>query len=289
MVETPNQREDRGTTTTSSGEINPFGDMPIGVVPTDTTGTGRRTTVSRTLPATLNKTAANALIEKELLDALGFTPNAKIKAEFFKGVNAFLKAYGSRSSTRSGAAGSTSSSVQGADVDTYVKQFVAEVVKDSLKANPNIKFGGRVGDTVAILNKYSADMGIFKTPSEIARNSIDVLAGKARQEDLLTKYRKDAQALYANFAPRLAEDASLTVRDLANPYIQMMADTFEDVADNIKLTDDTIQKAINDAKGIMSLGNFRTMLRNDPRFGATSGAKREAAQLATSMISSMGF
>jgi hypothetical protein len=283
MAETANQREGR------TSDINPL----TGAAPTDVTddtpSTGGRTTVSRTLPSTLNKTAANALIERELVDALGFMPNAKIKAEFFKGVNAFLKAYGSRSSTRSGPAGSTSSSVQGADVDTYIKQFVAEVVKDSLKANPNIKFGGKVGDTVAVLNKYSADMGIFKSASEIARNSIDVLAGTARQEDLLTRYRKDAQALYANFAPRLAEDASLTVRDLANPYIQMMADTFEDVSDNIKLTDDTIQKAINDAKGIMNLGEFRTMLRKDSRFNTTATAKREAANLATGMLRSMRF
>jgi hypothetical protein len=212
------------------------------------------------------------------------------KPEFAKGLNAFLKAYGSRSGSVSSGTGSTvNSSITGASVDVYVKQFIAEVVKDSLKANPNIKFGGKVGDTVTVLSKYSADMGIFKTAGEIARNAIDVAAGNVRQEDLVTRYRKDAQALYANFAPRLAEDASLTVRDLANPYIQMMADTFEDVADNIKLTDDTIQKAVNDAKGIMSLGNFRTMLRNDSRFGTTSGAKREAAQLATSMISSMGF
>lgn len=284
MTETANQRENRIGATSSSLEINPLGDMPIEGILSSTTGKG-----STTLPSTYNKAAADALIEKELLDALGIMPNAKIKSEFAKGLNAFLKAYGSKSSTRTGSGGSVSSSVQGLDADAYVKQFVAEVVKDSLKANPNIKFGGKVGDTVSILNKYSADMGVFKTAGEIARNAIDVASGKARQEDLLTRYRKDAQALYANFAPRLAEDASLTVRDLANPYIQMMADIFEDVPDNIRLTDDTIQRAVNDAKGIMSLGNFRTMLRNDPRFGKTSGAKREAAQLGMSMISSMGF
>jgi len=220
-------------------------------------------------------------------------PNAKIKSEFMKGLNAFLKVYGSSSSTRSssidGASSSVSSTIQGADVDTYVKQFVAEVVKDTLKANPKVKFGGKVGDTISVLNKYSADMGIYKSASEITRNSIDVLAGKTRQEDLLTRYSKDAQALYANFAPRLKEDASLTVRELANPYIEMMADTFEGVADNIKLTDDTLQKAIGDAKGIMSLGEFRKMLRNDSRFGKTLGAKREAAELGMSMLRSMGF
>lgn len=292
MVETPNQRESRNSMANSTVDIDPLMGAALGNEPTLDSGKGT-SSKSRTLPTTYNKAAANALIEKELIDALGFMPNAKIKSEFAKGLNAFLKAYGSSSSTVSsgldGSSTSTSSSIQGADVDVYVKQFIAEVVKDSLKANPNIKFGGRVGDTVAVLNKYSADMGIFKTPSEIARNSIDVLAGKARQEDLLTKYRKDAQALYANFAPRLAEDASLTVRDLANPYIQMMADTFEDVADNIKLTDDTIQRAVNDAKGIMNLGEFRKMLRNDSRYGKTFAAKREAADLGTSMIRSMGF
>jgi hypothetical protein len=292
MVETPNQRESRNSMANSTVDIDPLMGAALGNEPTSASGKGT-SSKSRTLPTTYNKAAANALIEKELLDALGFMPNAKIKSEFAKGLNAFLKAYGSSSSTVSsgldGSSTSTSSSIQGADVDVYVKQFIAEVVKDSLKANPNIKFGGRVGDTVAVLNKYSADMGIFKTPSEIAKNSIDVLAGKARQEDLLTKYRKDAQALYANFAPRLAEDASLTVRDLANPYIQMMADTFEDVADNIKLTDDTIQRAVNDAKGIMNLGEFRKMLRNDSRYGKTFAAKREAADLGTSMIRSMGF
>jgi len=68
-------------------------------------------------------------------------------------------------------------------------------------------------------------------------NSIDVLEVRPAREDLLTKYRKDAQALYSNFAPTSERKMQVcTVRDLANPYIQMMADTFEDVADNIKLT-----------------------------------------------------
>jgi len=287
MADTSNQRENRGVYTRT--DIDPLtGAQPDPLTGTD--GTDRTPTSSKGLPTTYNKAAADALIIKELVDALNIQPSAKMKSEFFKGLNTFLKAYGSTSSTSSSGKGtSSSSSVQGVDADTYVKQFIAEVIKDSLKANPKVQFGGKVGDTIAVLNKYSADMGIYKSASEIARNSIDVLAGKTRQEDLLTKYNKDAQALYANFAPRLKEDASLTVRELANPYIEMMADTFEDVSDNIKLTDSTIQKAINTGKEIMNLGDFRTMLRNDSRFGKTSTAKREAADLATSMLRSMGF
>ena len=289
MVETPNQREDRGTSTTSTGEINPLGDMPTAVVPSTTTkGTGKSS--SKTLPSTYNKKAADALLEAELLDLLNIVPDAKTKAEFFKGLNAFLKAYGTTSgSSSSGTGSTTSSSIQGADATVYLNEFVKEVVKDTLKKNPRAQLGGKVGDTMRSLSTYASDMGVFKSPNEITSKSVDVITGKSRQEDILASYRKDAQALYANFAPRLAEDAGLTVRDLANPYIQMMADTFETAADNIKLTDDTIQKAINDSKGLINLGQFRTMLRNDKRFETTSTAKREAADLGTAMLRSFGF
>ena len=287
MAETPNQREGRVTT---GADINPLpGGMPTVPVAPATTTKGSGSSRSKTKPTTYNKKASDALLEEALLDALNIVPDAKTKAEFFKGLKAFLKAYGSTSGSKSSGSGTTSYSIQGADATVYLNQFVKEVIKDTIKKNPKVQFGGKVGDTIRSLSSYAADMGIFKSPNEITSKSIDVITGRSRQEDILASYRKDAQALYANFAPRLAEDAGLTVRDLANPYIQMMADTFEIASDNIKLTDDTIQKAINDAKGLINLGQFRTMLRNDKRFETTSTAIREAAGLSTAMLRSFGF
>jgi hypothetical protein len=282
----PGAKLQKGT----SVDINPLpGGMPVGTVAPVSTTQGSGSSRSRALPSTYNKKASDALLEQALLDALNIVPDAKTKAEFFKGLKAFLKAYGSTSGSRSSGSGSTSYSIQGADATVYLNQFVKEVIKDTIKKNPNVQFGGKVGDTVRSLSSYAADMGVFKSSNEITSKSIDVITGRSRQEDILASYRKDAQALYANFAPRLAEDAGLTVRDLANPYIQMMADTFEIASDNIKLTDDTIQKAINDAKGLINLGQFRTMLRNDKRFETTTTAIREAAGLGTAMLRSFGF
>ena len=282
----PGAKLQKGT----SADIDPLmGAAPAGTTPGTTANDGSPSS-SRTLPSTYNKKAADALLEAELLDLLNIVPDAKTKAEFFKGLNAFLKAYGTTSGSKSSGTGtSTSFSVQGADATVYLNEFVKEVVKDTLKKNPRAQLGGKVGDTMRSLSTYAADMGVFKSPNEITSKSVDVITGKSRQEDILASYRKDAQALYANFAPRLAEDAGLTVRDLANPYIQMMADTFETASDNIKLTDDTIQKAINDSKGLINLGQFRTMLRNDKRFETTSTAKREAADLGSAMLRSFGF
>lgn len=276
---------------TVTGDIdptNPTGDAPATTTPGTTTKGSPSS--SKALPSTYNKKAADALLEQALLDALNIVPDAKTKAEFFKGLNAFLKAYGTTSGSRSSGTGtSTSFTVQGADATVYLNEFVKEVIKDTIKKNPAAPLGGKVGDTMRSLSSYAAEMGVFKSPNEISSKSVDVITGKSRQEDILASYRKDAQALYANFAPRLAEDTGLTVRDLANPYIQMMADTFETASDNIKLTDDTIQKAINDSKGLINLGQFRTMLRNDKRFETTSTAKREAADLGSAMLRSFGF
>jgi hypothetical protein len=290
MAETANQKEGRVTTTATTIDIDPLmGRMPTDIVDSETTTKGSPSS-SKALPSTYNKKAADALLEQALLDALNIVPDAKTKAEFFKGLNAFLKAYGTTSGSRSSGTGtSTSFTVQGADATVYLNEFVKEVIKDTIKKNPTAPLGGKVGDTMRSLSSYASDMGVFKSPNEITSKSVDVITGKSRQEDILASYRKDAQALYANFAPRLAEDAGLTVRDLANPYIQMMADTFETASDNIKLTDDTIQKAINDSKGLINLGQFRTMLRNDKRFETTSTAKREAADLGSAMLRSFGF
>lgn len=289
MVATPNERESRGTA--ASVEIDPLmGLEPDDILTSSTAGTSSR---SKTLPSTYNKKASDALLEAALLDALNIVPDAKIKAEFFKGLNAFLKAFGttsgSSSSGKDGVSSSSSFTVQGADATVYLNQFVKEVVKDTIKKNPRAQLGGKAGDIIRSLSSYAANMGVFKSVNEITSKSVDVITGASRQEDILASYRKDAQALYANFAPRLAEDAGLTVRDLANPYIQMMADTFETASDNIKLTDDTIQRAINDSKGLINLGQFRTMLRNDKRFEVTSTAKREAADLGSAMLRSFGF
>jgi hypothetical protein len=275
--------------------VLPGGQPDPNVTPTPDTNTkgGSSSSKSKSTPTKYNKKASDDLLVTELLSMLGMKATAKMKQEFFKGLNAFLKAYGSSSSGKTSSSGSgsksVSSNVQGADATVYVKQFIAEVAKDILKKNPKAQLGGIVGDNVRALTKYAADMGVYKSANEIINTSVNITIGKNRQEDALNAYRKDAESLYVNFSKRLKEDSSLTVRDLANPYIQMMADTFESNSDNIKLTDDTIQKAINDAKGLVNLGEFRTMLRRDTRFNTTGTAKREAANLATGMLRSMRF
>lgn len=245
---------------------------------TDGTGTGG---TSYSLPTKLNKAAADALIKEAMLTTLGIVPDKNILDDFFKRANAFLKQYGSSSVSRSG----KSQQIQGVDASTFVQQYVGAYTAKLATINPEFKFGGEVGKAQQTLSDYSNEMGLFKSAREIASTAANIANKTLSADDVVAQYRTDAQVLYRNFADRLKQDSKLTVRDLVNPYIQMMADTWETTADTIKLTDDTIQKAVN-GDNLMSLGDFRKLLRSNPKFEKTYGAKTEAAQLGQAMLRS---
>lgn len=238
------------------------------------------------MPDKYNNKAADAMLIEALNDALGFAPNAALLKKFRAGLKDFMKKYGSRSTSTTRSSGTSQKTVsqqtQGADANAYLKQFIGTVASDMLRSKPNIQFGGAAGELQRKLSTDAADMGLFKGTNELASMVSDTISMKKNPKDLTNSFRKEAIVLYKNFADRL-QTSDLTVRDLANPYIQMMADTFEGTADKIMLTDDTIQKAIGGDK-LLSLGEFRSTLRADSRFQKTLTAKREASELATSML-----
>ena len=240
---------------------------------------------SYSLPTLLNRAASDALIKEAMLTTLGVVPDKKILDDFYKRATAFLKQYGSTSSTRSGNNTSKTQQIQGVDANTFVQEYVGAYTAKLATVNPNIKFGGEVGKAQQALSDYSNEMGLFKSAREVASTAVGIASKKLNADDVIARYRTDAQVLYKNFADRLKQDSKLTVRDLVNPYIQMMADTWETTADTIKLTDNTIQKAVN-GDSLMSLGDFRTLLRSNPKFETTYGAKTEAAQLGEALLRS---
>ena len=248
-----------------------------------TTGGGSSTSYS--LPTKLNKAASDALIKEAMLTTLGIVADKKILDDFFKRASAFLKQYGSSSVTRSGGKVSRSQQTQGVDVNTFVQEYVGAYTAKLATVNPEIRFGGEVGKAQQTLSDYSNEMGLFKSAREIASTAASIANKTLSADDVVAQYRTDAQVLYKNFADRLKQDSKLTVRDLVNPYIEMMADTWETTRDSIKLTDDTIQKAVN-GDGLMSLGDFRKLLRSNPKFETTYGAKTEAAQLGQALLRS---
>lgn len=243
------------------------------------------------MPDKYNDKAADVMLTEALVDALGFAPNDALKKKFRAGLKSFMAQYATRSTSTTSGNGKSSKTVtqqtQGADANAFLKEFVGNITADMLKQNPSIEFGGAAGEVQRQLSSNASDLGLFKSANELASYVSGSIGQKLNIKDIDAQFRKEASVLYKNFADRL-QTTTLTVRDLASPYIQMMADTFEMPGDTIKLTDDTIQKAINGDK-LISLGDFRTALRGDSRFQTTTTAKREAADLGSSILRAFGW
>lgn len=137
---------------------------------------------------------------------------------------------------------------------------------------------------------YAKNYGVAMTPrealgyvaQELKNNQQDVKATKA-------KLLKISQSTYSNLADTINDEVSL--RDLSTNYIYEMGKTLEVNTTDIDPSDSTIQAALrnNGQKGTMSLGDFRVMLRNDPRWAKTQNAREEASNYAIDILKSFGL
>lgn len=174
------------------------------------------------------------------------------------------------------------------DEEAFRKKYIGTILEGIVAKDKDIDLEGDAGSYQDTLLQYADDMGLMKGRREI-NGYVKEIVGKNRSvDDVAADMRKQAAVLYANFADRLNADPKLTVRDLVNPYLQVMADTLEIDPTTVKLTDPTIQNAISGTK-LRSLSDFQTDMRADSRFATTKTAKREAVDLAQSLLRSFGF
>lgn len=100
----------------------------------------------------------------------------------------------------------------------------------------------------------------------------------------------------ANTFPVFGEQIrmGLNVQDIASPYVRAMSELWELNPAEIRLDDPTLLGALTnyDDKGnprAMNLGEFRTMLRKDPRWMNTIQAQNEISSVATRVLNMFGL
>lgn len=163
----------------------------------------------------------------------------------------------------------------------------------------------------AILNKpakgpYTGNiMGVSQSLKALAQaNGVDynekwyedaalsVASKKTRPDFWEQKVRQQAASMFPVFADQI--EAGLNVYDIAQPYIKTMADEWGISPTAITLKDPTLLKGItnfND-KGnpyAMNLGDFRRMLRNDPRWMDTDRAQNDIGRVASQVLAMFGI
>lgn len=232
---------------------------------------------------------ANQILDAAVSATFGtkFKLTAKQRADFYKKLTAGQK-QGTVTKYKTKGGKSYVTTTSSFDEEAFRKKYVGTILENIVAKDDDIDLEGEAGAYQDTLLKYADDMGLMKGRREV-NGYVKEIVGKNRSvDDVAADMRKQAAALYSNFADQLNKNPEITVRQLVNPYLQIMAETLEIDPTTVKLTDKTIQNAISGTK-LRSFSDFRADMRADTRFATTKTAKREAVDLAQSLLRSFGF
>ena len=250
-------------------------------------GGGGRTSFTDVNVQQYDRNLSDTLIDSTLLSTFGRKATDAEKARFFKELNAASKA-GTVSKTVTKGGKRVTTTTQKFDEKAFLGKYEGTVLEGMLTGQETLDLGGEAGKIQDSLRKYSNDMGVIRSDRDILSDVRRVIKGETTAEDAALEVRKQAASLYSNFAPRLNSDPTVTVRDLMNPYIKLMADTFEQDMESISLTNPTIQTLLSSEKP-PSYGEFYKQLRGMTEFRNTTTAQKEATTFASGLASAMGF
>lgn len=177
-----------------------------------------------------------------------------------------------------------------ADIDKtlLLGKIAGKAIKGS-KIDKLLEAGGQAaGDIQQIMslaNQYGLTMNQEDAMDYVATN---LRKGK-NIEQTKNKLIKLSQTKYQNIANLIDDDIS--VKDIATQYIYDMSQVLELNPQSINVNDPMIQSALlnNNNKGTMSITEFNTMLRKDPRWGKTNNARNTAAEYALEILTSFGL
>jgi hypothetical protein len=177
----------------------------------------------------------------------------------------------------------------------------AEVLKPAVKgtAIEDITQGnGKIAKDVADIKAYAADYGIrLDTKQALDKVYSGLTPGKSLTTGNLDSQKaaikEMSKAFYGKLAPLI--DQGVKVSDIANQFAYYKGQTLELPDNAVSIFDEDIQSALkNEGKdGVMTLTDYQTLLRNDPKTKSvwlkTKNAKEEASNYANEILKSFGL
>lgn len=152
--------------------------------------------------------------------------------------------------------------------------------------------GGQAGAAARQITQTAYDNGIQISDQTVKNHAALLVRGLTNMTQIQDGLRGLAMSMYPGFANQLQAGASM--RDIAQPYIQMTAQELGLPETDIDLWHPKVRAAIQqaDTKGQpapMNLGDFRSTLRSDPAWKATPGALSATMATGRQVLSSMGL
>jgi len=151
---------------------------------------------------------------------------------------------------------------------------------------------GGPGQFVNTLRTIANSNGLNFSDQYYLSAARSVASGLRTEQDWEQDVREQAAGLYPVFAQQIR--GGLNARDLASGFINLMAQEFEIDPLSITLDDPYIREALGGftqegTPQLMNLYDFRTRLRQDPRWMNTSAAQNQMASAGSMVLEMFGL
>lgn len=151
---------------------------------------------------------------------------------------------------------------------------------------------GEAGQIEGQVKETYAAYGLPVSQTRVQQVAQAVMGGRNSIDGIVNETRNLAKKQYSQFAQEI--DAGMTIREIADPYVQTMANVLETPDSEITLNDAFVRKALQhkgaDGKpAAMPLYEFERQLKDDPRWGQTKQAKNETYALLQQLGKDWGF
>lgn len=173
--------------------------------------------------------------------------------------------------------------------DSQIQNVLGQYVHET-KNSPH--FGGQAGGIEMQVREFFSDNGVKMSQQGISDWVRKISVGDKSVEDAQAYARTQAELNFPTYAAQIK--AGMSVKDIAQTYMQSMADTLELNPDSIKLDDKMIRQALTyknkDGKPeALSQTDFEIMARQDPRWRKTQNAQDHVFAVASQVLKDFGF
>lgn len=191
-----------------------------------------------------------------------------------------------------GNTGTLSHLVRSAQTFGWDEETLKAEIGNMYRLNRGKMPGGEAGATTQQLRKVYSDYGVPLSEDLAAKATRAILSGTATVDSYTALAINSARSRYAALAPQL--DQGMTVRDIADPYIQMTASTLEIPQGKVSINDPRVQKALTarDDKGqptVQPLWQYEQGLKQSPQWDKTKAATNAAYDMVNKIGQSWGF
>lgn len=154
-------------------------------------------------------------------------------------------------------------------------------------------YGGEAGINEDALRRLGMDYGQRISSSSLQKWVVNMARGEATVNDFKAEMQKQAETRYPPYKEQVRK--GMTMRQIADPYIEQMAATLELNPENIDLFDSHIQgvltgpNADSNKQGETNTYDFGRQLRQDPRWLRTKNAQDRSMSVTTKLLQDWGF